>query len=323
MNERMKTWRFAAMLMLGVSAAALAQDTNAQKQQPKLTRVITVSHVRPESLADAINAIASRGEDPTAIYAKAIDHQRLLLFGYPTAMDAAMMHVVGPADQPQTASVAGDDVEVIPLGNAPSPALPSMLETFANKFTGADFAIDAVSRTLVVRADAQTRQNVRRLLAEVDRPSPPIMLEFYFLSGTMGGGSPEGKLPNELAGVAKALSASGIGSLSMLAPLRTGVVSGEDFFVAARRQPDASKDGKQVLDLEVSGVGTLSERPARCTIELQAQVHPVDDSTPRTRFELRTALTTALGEFSVLAAGPATTGSADTIILVVRATPTQ
>lgn len=324
MNDRMKCGRYAAMLVLLISTAALAQSKNVQnREQPKLTRVISVSHVHPESLAEAINAIASRGENPASVYAKAIDHRRLLLHGYPAAMDEAMMHVVGPADQPQTSAGAGDDVEVIPLGNAPSPALPSMLETFANKFTDADFAIDAASRTIVVRADAKTRQNVRRLLAEIDRPSPPIMLEFYFLSGRAGGGSKEGNLPNELGGVANALSASGIGSLSLLAPLRTSVVSGEDFSIAARRHPDAGTNETQVLDFEVRGMGTLSEKPARCTIELQADVHPVDDSTPRTRFELRTALTTKLGEFSVLAAGPAMTDAADTIILVVRATPTQ
>lgn len=321
MKNTVKTGRFAVILVLLVSTAAPAQSTSAEeRQEPKLTRVLTVSHVSPESLADAINAIAVRGENPTSVYAKAIDHRRLLLHGYPTAMDEAMMHVVGPADQPQISSDDAGDVEVISLGNAPSPSLPAMLETLANEFTGVDFAIDAASRTLVFRGDAQTRERVRRLLAAIDRPSPPISLEFYFLSGTMGGGSSEAELPREFAGVAKALSASGIGSLSLLAPLRTSVVSGEEFRVLARRQPDAAANETQVLAFDIYGTGTLTENPSSCSVKLQANMQTVDGSTPRANFGVETVVTTKPGEFAVLAAGPSTTDTSDTIILVVRAT---
>jgi Bacterial type II/III secretion system short domain len=173
---------------------------------------------------------------------------------------------------------------------------------------------------LLVTGSPEGVAAAEELVSRIDKPVPSVAMSFFFVRGTVGGAevSPVSKdLPAGLRDVAKALGESGVGGVSLLAPLSTRSSEGAEF--RAGGYLDAP-DGRG-LQFSVEGMVHRSDRTDEtCRLTLRGRVSQTAKG-KRTIFDIETTLAVKLGDYVVLASAPGKSEHGDILALIVRVTP--
>ncbi len=191
-------------------------------------------------------------------------------------------------------------------------------------------------RLIVITGTQADADAVKRVLEEVAREreqgmdarsESPLQVEAYFLSVRVGAASDAApSLPAALKPVAQALTESGFGSASLLAPFQVSLTGDGRQFQLGGQAPGS----KAPLSISLEGLGGRGPTPDSVRLDLQATVEarlpapaersnmPMPHRAPQ--FQLRTTIQANLGEYVVVAASPASPESDEAIALVIRVT---
>jgi hypothetical protein len=276
------------------------------------TGVINLIHQSAYQVADVLNSL----ELP--IRAAAIGPKRMLLRGLKKDIDAITQDVIPQIDLPD--SDGSTKTAFIPLGSQDTRNLKSLLETVTIEPTS-QFAIDPANRMLVARANESELHFIRELLEVVGQPTQPLMLQFFFMRGKIGGGeeSNQPPLPKMLRPVTGTLRANGLGSLSLLAPIIVVADANERFDSHATLRPTQEPGaGKDDLTFQVRGEARIQSGDiVQLTIEAILKGAYLGGSV---HFSLETTLAAKLGSYVILGASPSSTAEGDAVALAVRVT---
>lgn len=294
------------------------QATKPDSEPALSIKVVQLNHLDAHSAAEVLKNIGL----PLAV--AALDENRLVLRGAENDIDGAIKQVLTAMDVPQAGADGSTGAHLFQLRNIPSGLLLHMLET-ATAGARARFALDPANRVLVVNAPTSEQETVRLLLDQLDRESPPLTMQFYFIRGALSPGKEE-KVelwPAGLSSVAKALREIGMSHLELLAPMIVRTDSNWEFFSQGTLRRQASEEGRsENLNLEVKGTSRLLGDAKTVQLKLEASLRGdfVKDAADagKAAFNLQTTITAKLDDFVVVSASPTTTSEGDAVALAVR-----
>ncbi len=270
------------------------------------TAEVTLSHLDADTARSAILRLGY-GLQITSIHT---NPYRLLLRGTKDEVDAVVKEVVPLIDVPGT-QAAGESIPItyISLANEPDESFMPILATIVPTSRDVQYQLDRAKRLLVVRAKAEAVEEIRRLLAAIDKPeqtAAPLMLQFFFIRGQIAapGSKPESQLPAELAPVGKALMSNGLTGLALIGPMVINTSEGEKFTSNTYFARSVRNNRVRASTLEVRGRTTLLDADGLVQVEVVAGLNDMGDPV----FETSTTLSTRLGAYTILAAAAAVTG---------------
>lgn len=303
------------LVSTGLSCAILrAQESGAE---PLETRVIVVSHINSQGIGVALSQL---GYDLTIATP---DPGRIVLRGEKEEIARALV-LVQELDSPKTQASEEGAVAYIPLKQHPV-NLMHLVETVAPAGPGTAYALDPIKRMLVVRGSQETISRVREVVEAIDRPAEAFTLDFYFIRGAIlpEGERAKGNIPAALASVAESLGASGFRSMTLLAPVTISARQGEPFSSVSGLNFDSEE-----FTFSVEGTADVSDGGKNVQLKLQADVKARQETesadgrgssvTNAQVFSARTTISTSIGKYTVLAAGPSAEGDNSAMALAIR-----
>ncbi len=315
-----QTWSVLAAAFLPLTGHVNAQTPEkAPKPEPTM-RSITLAHVDSETVRRNVFELGFENRLRVSV----TSDNTLVLYGDPDAI-AAVEQLVKSVDVPSKNGGTGVLTELIDLKFNTSHDLLGMIASVMEDM-GRRAAVDNRNRRVVVRGTKDEIQTVRNLVSTLDQPVPNATIQFFFLSGGIGGKPAAGdsNVPKDLAAVVTPLADSGIGSVKMLAPLIVLANHGEEFSAAAVLYDHGTSGGADELNFKVKGVARFPSEKDAVQIEVSAEVGGSfarnEKERTRTFFQVETSVFTRLGKYVILSATPGSTADGDAIVLVIRAT---
>lgn len=282
---------------------------------PTCTQIYQVKHTDATSLAIAVKQVEK------VVHIASDGGTRLILQGPETDVNRVMSTLITPLDTPATPVSGEAPAAVIRLPQAPNDHFMSLVEAFAPSQADTRIGFDSRNRVLVVRGPKAYIDSVKQLVAELNKPMRPLTVTCYFLRGNISAaGSSGGKLPEQLKPIAATLQRTGLGNVSLLAPMILNANDSERFNSSSGLHTNAPEAVDHILRFEVAGTATVTEDDqVELMIEGRVEVPNRSGKTKQgTWFDVNTTIATKLGSYAVIAAAPSTTPDGDFVALVAR-----
>jgi len=309
-------------MILFVSAAS-AQHETIDDASEFAARVINLKHADANEVAKAIQGL----ELPVRV--SPAGHRQLLLHGsaehVQTIIDT-LVSVVDASAQSQKTDAVTEFIRLPQRYNVQDLSRLLAVIVQGSAVHDATFAIDRANQMLVARATKPELAAIRTLVAELERPSRTIQMRMFFLRATIGGDSAvaAAKLPSALQPVATTLIENGFGSLSLMTPLVIVTEDGQPFQSKTTLRQYGEDGSWEDLLFNVEGSVQLQSEGKEVQLTLRAMVSGryANDRTPEgsTQVSIESAVTTAAGDYVILAASPGSTATGDAMAIVVQVT---
>lgn len=318
---------------------ARAEVQQEQSDKPQLTpdRVVVMYRLKYIDTQEAAR-IVSRVAGGSVTIATDGHNNGIVISGPHEAQDR-LRELIAQIDQ---TPVDERDRTVSRYFTAPFKATPELMEMLRNA-AGRDASVNCADRLVMVKGNMAACDAVAEVfeqLAAIDKrgrggdvSATIVQLSAYFIEANIGpaksGGASASSatigipLPATLSGVEKALAESGFSDFVLLSPLKVQVASGSEFNVngtvagtaakvSVRGQVEVGRGGGDVQLRIEAGMEQFVETPATKGPMGAIRV-------PTNAFNLQTTVTTRVGEYVVLAAGP-NSENGRTTALVIRLT---
>ena len=310
-NHAMTTMQCLLMIVIPPLTALVAQaQSTPPPAQPEI-RVLSLTHMDERAALTAIKDLGLPAQVAAA------GEGRLALSGEPAMLDQ-IERMLSKLDAPQATADQAPATYMLPLNGVDPTHIRELLGTLLRS-PRARFGIDPVNRVLALNGSDAEYAAVQTMIKNMARPTDPVTLQLFFLSDAPPGDAQTKTAPRDLEPVLAPLADSGFANLHPFASMVVVAAEGEEFELAA----DVSGNTEPAFRHNIQTSGRVVRVPDRDLIglELQARMlgNPESGNKIHTWFQVHTAISTEPGKYVVLAAAPAHTGGARTIVLVVRA----
>jgi hypothetical protein len=310
-----------ATLLVGT---LFADAVHGQEEPEVVVAVIGLEHANPQVVARIIHEL---GTDVYTVVPNP-EPPQILVQGPEEAVQQTR-ELVRQIDVPIPEEEERIETAFIPVSSYPLEEMFRVLAQSLQQSGEFRLAIDTVNQRVVVTGTPDKIQMTRQFVEQLDRPDRALALNFFFISGAIGGKQdldPK-RIPKPLMPISETLLASGLGDLSLMAPMTVRTSDGREFESRGMLRIEVEGALDELLTFEVEGSVRTDADSRQVRVEMRARMYghtaPEKRRETTAEFELETTLTAQLGQYVVLAAAPSSTASGDLVALVVQVTESR
>ncbi|MCA8960640.1 MAG: hypothetical protein KDC38_09015 [Planctomycetes bacterium] len=291
-------------------AAVCATPAAAQEADPsgvEKVRVIALRYTKADEIADILNVTMMVGRrNPPRAYSDPRTNS-LIVSGATESDWNEVMGLVGRLDEPAT-QPTGAGTHVIQLRYRSPEEIRPIVGMVLGK--NADYAINAHTNTLIVRASAEELESLGQIIAAIDVDSESAKLDCWILAD--GASAPVDSSP-ELAPLASELQKMGLSHHGVFSHAAVTTIDGRSFQLAQ------TFNTPRLQRFVVSGTVRLTQGASNAIVDLECAVGmKAPDSESETSLDLRTSVKATVGKLVVLGLAPTGNETTPPLLLVVR-----